>query len=106
VTAAYYRGADGIVLTYDCTSMESFDHVEEWLSEVSRHASESCRKLLIGNKIDLVDSKEVSTDSGQRFADKIDVPFVECSAKSGAGMPLIALSFPRICMYACMCRDA
>lgn len=65
---------------------DSFDHVEEWLSEINRHASEGTRKLLIGNKIDLADQKEVSTDSAQRFADKIDVPFVETSAKTGAGV--------------------
>jgi len=86
VTAAYYRGADGIILCYDVTSMDSFDHVEEWLSEVNRHASEGTRKLLIGNKIDLADKKEVPLDNGQRFADKIDIPFVETSAKTGAGV--------------------
>lgn len=34
ITSAYYRGADGIIMVYDVTSSESFDHVEEWLSEV------------------------------------------------------------------------
>ena len=34
ITSAYYRGADGVVMVYDVTHRESFDHVAEWLAEV------------------------------------------------------------------------
>jgi hypothetical protein len=51
ITSAYYRGADGICMVYDVTSQESFDHVEEWLSEVDRYANENTSKLLVGNKV-------------------------------------------------------
>ena len=51
ITSAYYRGADGIIMVYDVTSQESFDHVEEWLSEVDRYANENTSKLLLGNKV-------------------------------------------------------
>merc|ERR1719419_1964089 len=44
ITSAYYRGAHGIIIVYDVTNEESFVHVEEWLSEVDRHASESTKK--------------------------------------------------------------
>ncbi len=47
ITSAYYRGADGIIMVYDVTSQESFDHVEEWLSEVDRYANENTSKLLV-----------------------------------------------------------
>jgi len=36
ITSAYYRGADGIIMVYDVTSKESFDHVNDWLNEVNR----------------------------------------------------------------------
>ena len=52
ITSAYYRGADGVVMVYDVTHRESFDHVAEWLAEVNKHASEDCCKLIIGNKSD------------------------------------------------------
>jgi Ras-related protein Rab-1A len=55
ITSAYYRGADGIIIVYDVSSEESFNHINDWLIEVNRYASESCCKLLVGNKTDKVD---------------------------------------------------
>jgi Ras-related protein Rab-1A len=52
ITSAYYRGADGIILVYDVTSEESFNHINDWFVEVNRYASENTCKLLVGNKID------------------------------------------------------
>jgi len=86
ITSAYYRGADGIIMVYDVTNSESFDHVEEWLSEVDRYANESTSKLLIGNKADLIDEKQVSEETAQKFADKLGIPFLETSAKTAANV--------------------
>ena len=56
ITSAYYRGADGIIMVYDVTRSESFDHVQDWLNEVNRYANQGlCKKLLIGNKCDRTD---------------------------------------------------
>lgn len=86
ITSAYYRGADGIIMVYDVTSMESFEHVEEWLSEVDRYASENTIKLLIGNKADLEDEKQVSPEQAQKFADKLGIQFLETSAKTSTNV--------------------
>ena len=64
ITSAYYRGADGIILVYDVTSEESFNHVNDWFIEVNRYASENTCKLLVGNKIDKAD-KIVPTEKAQ-----------------------------------------
>eukprot|EP01083_Nonionella_stella_P151319 483325_1 len=58
ITSAYYRGAHGIIMVYDVTNPESFEHVEDWLTEVNRHASENTMKLLVGNKADMVEDKK------------------------------------------------
>mmetsp|Transcript_35141 Transcript_35141/g.71640 ORF Transcript_35141/g.71640 Transcript_35141/m.71640 type:complete len:131 (+) Transcript_35141:108-500(+) len=55
ITSAYYRGADGIIMVYDVTNQESFNHVADWLTEVNRYASEGTCKLLVGNKSDRPD---------------------------------------------------
>ncbi len=48
-----HRGADGIVVVYDVTSKESYDHIDGWLAEALRHTEEKPRILLIGNKAEL-----------------------------------------------------
>ena len=85
ITSAYYRGADGIIMVYDVCSEESFDHVQDWLQEVNRYASEGTCKLLIGNKNDRSD-KVVSADKGKAFADSLGIPFLETSAKTASNV--------------------
>jgi Ras-related protein Rab-1A len=51
-------------MVYDVTNQESFDHVNDWLSEVNRYASEGTCKLLVGNKSDKPE-KVVSSDKAR-----------------------------------------
>jgi Ras-related protein Rab-1A len=89
ITSAYYRGADGIIMVYDVTSQESFGHVNDWLSEVNRYASEGTSKLLIGNKSDRTD-KAVSSEEAKAFAQALGIPFLETSAKSASNVEVRA----------------
>jgi len=95
ITSAYYRGADGIIMVYDVTSQESFDHVEEWLSEVDRYANENTSKLLIGNKADLIEEKQVQEETAQRFADKLGISFLETSAKNATNVDAAFLTMAK-----------
>jgi len=95
ITSAYYRGADGIIMVYDVTSSESFDHVEEWLSEVDRYANENTSKLLIGNKADLIEEKQVTKETAQAFADKLSIPFLETSAKTATNVDTAFLTMAK-----------
>jgi len=95
ITSAYYRGADGIILVYDVTNKESFDHVEEWLAEVDRYANESTLKLLVGNKADLVEQKEISEETAQQFADSLGIPFIEASSKTATNVDAAFLTVTR-----------
>jgi Ras-related protein Rab-1A len=81
ITSAYYRGADGIIMVYDVTHRESFDHVREWLKEVDRYASPDTCKLLIGNKSDRTD-KVVSDNEGSALGKELNMPFLETSART------------------------
>lgn len=86
ITSAYYRGADGIIMVYDVTSQDSFDHVNDWLKEVNRYASEGTCKLLVGNKSDRTTDKVVTAEQAKEFADDIGIPFLETSAKSASNV--------------------
>lgn len=82
ITSAYYRGADGIIMVYDTTNTESFDHVNDWLKEVNRYAAEKTVKLLVGNKCDRTGDKAVTEEQAKEFADDLGIAVLETSAKS------------------------
>jgi len=95
ITSAYYRGAHGIIMVYDVTNYESFEHVEEWLNEVNRHASEQTLKLLVGNKADLADDKKVSSEEAKKFADTLSISFLETSAKNATNVEAAFLTMAK-----------
>ena len=68
-------------MVYDVSNQESFDHVQDWLQEVNRYASDGTCKLLIGNKNDRPD-KVVNTAMGQTMGDELNISFLETSAKT------------------------
>mmetsp|Transcript_47446 Transcript_47446/g.111670 ORF Transcript_47446/g.111670 Transcript_47446/m.111670 type:complete len:232 (-) Transcript_47446:73-768(-) len=83
ITSAYYRGADGIVIVYDVTCQESFDHVETWLGEIARYTTvDSVSKLVIGNKSDLEDKRAVDPKVAEAFCEGRGIPWLEGSAKT------------------------
>lgn len=72
-------------MVYDVSNQESFDHVNDWLGEVNRYASEGTCKLLVGNKSDKTD-KLVSADKAKAYAASLGVPFLETSAKNASNV--------------------
>jgi len=82
ITSSYYRGAQGIILVYDCTDKESFNNVKQWIGEIERYACENVNKLLVGNKADLADERQVDTNAAKEFAESYGIPFIETSAKT------------------------
>merc|ERR1712241_203647 len=86
ITSAYYRGADGIILVYDITDLDSFVHVNDWLVEVNRYVNESTCKILIGNKCYNTAERAVSTEDGKKKAEELNVAFIEASAKDGTNV--------------------
>jgi len=86
ITSSYYRGAHGIIVVYDITDAESFKNVKQWLSEIERYASEHVNKLLVGNKCDLVQKRQVETEKAKQTADSLGIPFLETSAKNATNV--------------------
>eukprot|EP00914_Ancora_sagittata_P022386 GHVO01044562.1.p1 GENE.GHVO01044562.1~~GHVO01044562.1.p1 ORF type:complete len:201 (+),score=32.73 GHVO01044562.1:54-656(+) len=81
ITSSYYRGAHGIIVVYDVTDRDSFNHVTHWMKEIDKYAQENVNKLLVGNKSDLQLKKVISHDEAKELADSLGVKFVETSAK-------------------------
>jgi GTPase SAR1 family protein len=68
-------------VTYDITDRESFSAIENWMNEVEKHASDNISRILVGNKSDMEDARQVSTDEGRELAEHYNVRFLETSAK-------------------------
>lgn len=81
ITSAYYRGADSIVLVYDTTDRESFDHIDSWLQEVNKYSNDNTVKVLIGNKSDKNEERKITSEEGKAKADSAGMLFIETSAK-------------------------
>ena len=82
ITKSYYRNAIGALLVYDITKKSSFEHLQKWLDSVKENSSKNIKIILIGNKIDLEDKREVTFQEGEEFAKKNDLFFLETSAKN------------------------
>ncbi|CAD2216335.1 Rab family, other [Angomonas deanei] len=82
ITRSYYRGASGALLVYDVTRRETFEHLQSWLEDARANANTAIVVMLIGNKCDLENNREVSREEGEAFARKNGLIFMEASAKT------------------------
>ena len=84
ITRSFYRNANGVILMYDLTRLESFENLEDWLREVRTNSAPDISILLVGNMLDLADDeREVELATAENFykSNKLD-GFVEASAKT------------------------
>ncbi|XP_028287195.1 ras-related protein Rab-8B [Parambassis ranga] len=81
ITTAYYRGAMGIMLVYDICNEKSFENIKNWIRNIEEHASSDVEKMILGNKCDMTDRRQVSKDRGEKLAIDYGVKFLETSAK-------------------------
>jgi small GTP-binding protein len=85
VRPVFYRGAAGIILVFDTTRRQSFDNIPQWYTEVSQ-VTGAVPTVLIANKVDLVDQRQVSTEEGKAYAGQLGWGYFETSAKEGQGV--------------------
>ena len=86
ITSSYYKGAHGIMVVYDTTDKESFKSIDNWMNEVEKHASDNVSRILVGNKNDLTDHRQVTAEEGKDLADHYNIRFIETSAKDSTNV--------------------
>ncbi|KAL4483919.1 hypothetical protein ABPG72_013925 [Tetrahymena utriculariae] len=101
ITRSYYRSAAGALLVYDITKQdnlyllaiqiqmqfllkrrESFQHLGRWLEEARQNGNPQMSFILVGNKCDLEQDRQVSYEEGEKFAKEHDLVYLEVSAKT------------------------
>ena len=83
MTKVYYKNSSCAFIVYDITEKRSFYNLETWLNECKSVAPETIVFVLIGNKSDIIDSREVTYEEGANFAKDHNMLFFETSAKNG-----------------------
>ena len=83
ITRSYYKSAACVFIVYDISDKKSFNDVEIWLKDCREICFKSVLIYLIGNKNDLEDKRQVTTEEGKQFADENNLKFYETSALNG-----------------------
>ena len=83
ITSSYYKGAQGCLLVYDITKKKSFDNIDKWYSELKSNSDEKIYTMLLGNKSDLEENREVSIEEAEKKAKNFNIAFMETSAYNG-----------------------
>lgn len=81
ITATYYRGTHGVIVVYDVTDRDSYENVRRWMSEIDNNC-DAVNRVLVGNKVDMVNDIRVSPEEASEYATKLNIPHFLTSAKS------------------------
>jgi small GTP-binding protein len=85
VRPVFYRGAAGIILVFDVTRRETFEHVPGWFTEVTQ-VTGVVPTVMLANKVDLVEQRQATTEEGMAYAQQLGWGYFETSAKEGQGV--------------------
>ena len=83
VRQGFYRGARGGLLLYDVTRRRTFLNIENWKEEAFTNLQKEIPLVLVANKVDLEDSRVISTNEGEEYAKENNFIYVESSALTG-----------------------
>lgn len=82
VRQSYVANAEAGVLVFDVTRRDTYENVKIWYDESIKEAPD-ITFILVGNKIDLADSRQVSKEEGEALANELGLSYIETSAKTG-----------------------
>ena len=83
IARAYYKNSVCACIVYDITNRNSFNSIQSWIDDCTKQTPKTILYILIGNKNDLKDRREVQYEEGAEFAKKRNMIFLETSAKTG-----------------------
>lgn len=77
---AYYKGARGSMVVFDLTKKDTFKSVDAWIRELKTYADSEISILLIGNKADLEELRQISQEEAKAKAEQYGIDYIETSA--------------------------
>ncbi len=85
----------GVVLMYSITDKKSFENVSYWIKSLDDNCKVGISKILVGNKLDLEDTRQVTQAEGKALAAKHGMLFYETSAKTGINVENVFMDVAR-----------
>ena len=80
LSTSHYRKADCCLLVYDISKKESFDEIKNYyIEKIKDNCKKNIQIILLGNKIDLEKSRQISSEEGAKLALENDFIFMESS---------------------------
>lgn len=79
----------GFILMYDVTNEESFNSVQDWVTQIKTYSWDNAQVILVGNKCDCQEERVVSFDRGRQLADQLGLEFFETSAKENVNVKAV-----------------
>ena len=86
LSPSYLRNTDSVILLYDITNQDTFDHVTNWMATINQYATKNSSTILVGNKIDMESERKIDREDGEAMAKQYNIMFGESSAKEGKGV--------------------
>ncbi|EPY50854.1 GTPase Ryh1 [Schizosaccharomyces cryophilus OY26] len=80
---SYIRDSSVAIIVYDITNHNSFVNTEKWIEDVRAERGDDVIIVLVGNKTDLSDKRQVSQEEGEKKANELKIMHMETSAKAG-----------------------
>uniref|UniRef100_A0A4W4EGC4 RAB41, member RAS oncogene family n=1 Tax=Electrophorus electricus TaxID=8005 RepID=A0A4W4EGC4_ELEEL len=116
---SYIRDSTVAVVVYDITNVNSFQQTSKWIDDVRTERGSDVIIMLVGNKTDLADKRQITIEEGEQRAKELSVMFIETSAKTGYNVKQVSSSAPdgqrrgcaQVCVYSvceggCVCMES
>ena len=97
ITKSYFRSANGIIFVYDITDKKTFKNVKDWVKDSESHDT-GFKRILLGNKFDLQNKRQVQFKEAKDWADKKQIEIMEVSAKLGTNVNKAIMRLAEICL--------
>ena len=85
LTKGFFRNAQGIMIVFDVSNIETYDNIKYWAQSIKTHLGSEIEKIpviIIGNKKDLKERKIIKNDA-ENYSTELGYPYFETSAKTG-----------------------
>jgi small GTP-binding protein len=96
ISRSYFRDSIGAVLVFGLNDADSFEDLNTWIHDIHQYAAPNAAVLVVGNKADIVESRQVTASEAESFAQRHGTTYLETSALDGTNISESFLRLTRV----------